>query len=367
MSGGRYAPWKTPERTCAKRASWPPDDRALWEAALAPADLLDPDDTKGLRNHHSSRSNQKTEQGYGRWITHLHYHDPEALNLAPEARITSERVKSYLSRLQELGNSTQTCLSRLQDLHDMAKIFSSQSDWQFLAHIASKVRARHRPARSKAHLRLSDELLDLGYSLMEQAPREGTQRKSAILFRDGLVIAFQALFANRRRNLAAISIGKNLIAVDDTYRLRFEEHETKSGQFLEFDCPYELGNAITHYLETVRPFLADLTGRWSKPIGQAFWVSSNASPMTEMALYDVVRKRTRAAFGEALSIHLCRDAAATTLAIADPENVRVATSLLGHRDVQTTERYYQQATTHIAHREFVATLFQGGGSDEQAS
>jgi integrase/recombinase XerD len=363
MSGGRYAPWKTPERACAKRASWPPDDLALWEAALAPADLLDPDDTKGLRNRHSSRSNQKIEQGYGRWITHLQYHDPGALNLDPAARITSKRVKSYLGRLQELGNSTQTCLSRLQDLHDMAKIFSSQSDWQFLAHFASKVRARHRPARSKAHLRLSDELLDLGYSLMEQAPRESTQRKSAILFRDGLIIAFQALFASRRRNLAAITISKNLIAVGDPYHLRFDEYETKTGQYLEFECPVELSLVIDVYLTTYRPALTQLRGRWAKPVGDALWVSSDASPMTEMALYDVVRKRTRAAFGQPMSIHLCRDAAATTLAIADPENVRVASSLLGHRNLATTERYYQQANKQIAHHEFIATLFPKGGSD----
>jgi integrase len=57
-----------------------------------------------------------------------------------------------------------------------------------------------------------------------------------------------------------------------------------------------------------------------------------------------------------MSIHAFRYAAPTTLAIADPENVRVAAPLLGHRTFSTTETYYQQAQTLEAHRQFVATI-----------
>lgn len=365
MSGGRYAPWKTPERACAKPDTWPAPDRVLWQRALEPADLLDPDGSNGARFSFSVRSNQKIEQGYGRWLTHLEHHDPEALTLAPADRITSERVKAFVERLLDLGNSTQTCLSRLQDLHDMAKVLGSHKDWRFLGRVASRLRSQHRPARSKVHLQLSDELLDLGFALMDEAASQTTIRKAAIVYRDGLIIAIQALFANRRRNLASVQIGKNLIVTGDTYLLRFEEGETKTGQFLEFECPAELTSAIDAYLTIHRPYLAELTGRWSKPIGDAFWISSDGSPMTEVAVYDVVRKRTKAAFGKAMSIHLFRDAAATTLAIADPENVRVAARLLGHRNLATTERYYQQANQQIAHREFVATLFATGGRDDK--
>jgi integrase len=47
----------------------------------------------------------------------------------------------------------------------------------------------------------------------------------------------------------------------------------------------------------------------------------------------------------------------TTLAIADPEHVRVAAPLLGHRTFATTEKYYQQATAMQAHRTYVAVVF----------
>jgi integrase len=54
---------------------------------------------------------------------------------------------------------------------------------------------------------------------------------------------------------------------------------------------------------------------------------------------------------------LFRDAAATTLAIADPAHVRVAAPLLGHRTFTTTERHYQQAQAFDAHRAYIDALF----------
>ena len=59
-----------------------------------------------------------------------------------------------------------------------------------------------------------------------------------------------------------------------------------------------------------------------------------------MAIYDRIRARTKDKFGVAMNPHLFRDAAATTVAIADPANVRLAAPLLGHRTFTTTEKYY---------------------------
>ena len=75
-----------------------------------------------------------------------------------------------------------------------------------------------------------------------------------------------------------------------------------------------------------------------------------------MALYDRIRARTKDGFGKAMSIHSFRYAAPTTLAITDPENVRIAAPLLGHRTFSTTETYYQQAQTLEAHREYVKAI-----------
>jgi site-specific recombinase XerD len=62
--------------------------------------------------------------------------------------------------------------------------------------------------------------------------------------------------------------------------------------------------------------------------------------------------RTREGLGKDVNPHLFRDAAATLLAIADPVHVRLATPLLGHRNLSTTEAHYQQAQSLSAHRKF---------------
>jgi integrase/recombinase XerD len=79
---------------------------------------------------------------------------------------------------------------------------------------------------------------------------------------------------------------------------------------------------------------------WSRAFGRDRGIGRSEQPTEEGS-------------GEAVSLRIFRDAAATTLAIEDPQHVRLATPLLGHRHSGTTERHYQQAQALEAHREFV--------------
>jgi hypothetical protein len=120
---------------------------------------------------------------------------------------------------------------------------------------------------------------------------------------------------------------QNLIGVADSWLIALDAGETKTHATLEIMWPDALLDPLTIYLAVHRPLLSSIPGRWSKPIGNALWVSSDGSPMTEMAIYDRIRKHTAEAFGAAINPHLFRDAAATTLAIEDPAHVRVAAPL----------------------------------------
>jgi integrase/recombinase XerD len=56
------------------------------------------------------------------------------------------------------------------------------------------------------------------------------------------------------------------------------------------------------------------------------------------------------AFGRPINPHLFRDSAATSIAIDDPEHVRIASCLLGHSSA-TTEKYYNHAcSVEASHR-----------------
>jgi integrase/recombinase XerD len=69
-------------------------------------------------------------------------------------------------------------------------------------------------------------------------------------------------------------------------------------------------------------------------------------------VYETIVGRTGTAFGQPVNPHLFRDCAATSIAIEDPEHVRIASQILGHRSTATTERYYNQARIVDAARRY---------------
>ena len=353
MSGGRYGRGKAPERQCLKVEDWPAEDRSTWLAACSPGSLLD--DDFGVRSAHARISNAKDAKGYGRWLTHLAFHDAPALELTPGERITGQRVTRYVQRLEEMGLSSQTILDRLQELGAVAKVMRPDGDWRLINRIAAKIRARHKPARDKTYRVLSHQLVDLGLTLMSSAG-ENMSTENAIQYRDGLIIGLLALVPLRRRNLTALALGSTLTEIGNRFIISFAEGETKTGSPLELLLPEALIGPLRVYLEKWRPLLCARTGRWTAPAGAALWISKDGSPMTQMAIYDRVKARTQTAFGTAVNPHAFRHAAATTQAIADPANVRIAAPLLGHRTFNTTERYYQQAEGYIAQRTFLDTI-----------
>lgn len=355
MSGGPYGRGKAPERACLTVCDWPPADRELWEAALRPEDPFDL--ATGARARYRDRSNRKVEQGFGRFLTYLRVVERLELGSSATSLITPGLVRAYTAHLEELGNSTQTLLCRLKELYEAGKVLAPDSDWSFITGIESRVRARNVPARDKrAALAPSDELLDLGLALMDGAESESTRRLQAIAYRDGLLIAFLALRPLRRSNVAALEIGGSLVKAGDLWIIAFEPNATKTHAPLTFPFPDILIERLETYLTRWRPILCKLRSRWASEIGQRLWVSCHGSPMTEMAVYDTIRKRTALAFGTAMNPHLFRDAAATTWAVEDPEHVRAASALLGHRSLATTERHYQQAQSLSAHRRFAKAI-----------
>lgn len=337
--------------TCLRVEGWPEPDRARWQAACAPADILVGDG--GARAHHAAISNRKAERGYGRFLAWLADAEPATLALAPEDRITPGRLHAYVRALQASGNGTRTILARLQELGEVGR--ETGMDCSLLPDIAARVRARHRAVRGKGHLRLSEELLALGQALLARAA--GLQGlEAAVLHRDGLLVALLALVPLRRRNLAALAIGRQVVRQGAGWHIAIPAGETKTRAPIELPWPGILAEPLEAWLALHRPLLCARCGRWARPLEDALWVSSDGSPMTQMAIYDRIRLHTRAAFGKAINPHLFRDAAATTLALGDPARVRVAAAVLGHRSFATTERHYRQATGLQAHRAFVAVV-----------
>lgn len=355
MSGGPYGRGKAPERSCMKLADWPGQDRAQWRDALLPADPFD--DDGGSRSGHRPHSNRKVEVGYGRWLTFLENQCALDPTVHPADRITRERVTAYVRELDHLGNSTNTVVNRLQELGEMAKVLAPRGDWRFISRISAKVRGRpQEPSNKRSRMVGSDRLLSLGLKLMADADHEPTPRLAAMAHRDGLLIALLALLPLRRGNLARLAIGSTLIPDKNAWTILIPAEMSKNHGTLEYSWPEILLQQLKIYLDRHRPVLAAQIHRWTADTRNHLWVSAHGSPMTEVAIYDAIRRRTAEAFGTAINPHLFRDEAATALALHTPATVRSAAPLLGHRQLATTERYYQQAQTLEAQKAFAQMI-----------
>ncbi len=188
-----------------------------------------------------------------------------------------------------------------------------------------------------------NRLQALGEQLMTAAGQARTPRQRAIQLRDGLLIALLAARPLRRRNLVGLQLDRHLVRRGAAWWLQIPAAETKTRVPLEMSWPASLEPWLEVYLVDGRPVLCRQQGRWNRPGGAALWISGDGSAMTSDAVYDRIMRRTREAFGQGINPHLFRDCAATTLAMADPENIGTAASVLGHRSLLSTERFYNQA------------------------
>jgi integrase/recombinase XerD len=92
-------------------------------------------------------------------------------------------------------------------------------------------------------------LLALGYVLMNTvSPGPVFEVEDLLAYRDGLMIALLASRPLRRRNFAAIEIGRQLIRVGQGFHLVFDGSETKSGQPIETGVPAHLVAPVEHLL-----------------------------------------------------------------------------------------------------------------------
>ena len=162
----------------------------------------------------------------------------------------------------------------------------------------------------------------------------------------------------RRRNFARIEIGRHLVRQGDAYWLRFDGNETKTGEPIEVPFPDALVPQLERYLLEYRPFLLQRDTRRKRRCDpsadrdRVLWISVTGSAMTEIGIYFCISKLTRARFGHVIGPHLVRDAAATSIAIEDPEHVHVTKSILGHTTLRTSERYYVHAQSLEASRRY---------------
>jgi integrase/recombinase XerD len=325
-------------------ANWPADDRSRFQDAVRERDRFD-EGPPGARLSPSTRRNR--QQGYGRFLRFLTDTHPDLLALPPEARINRELVVQYV--WWRRGHCSEISVAAdLFNLHGMLQLFCPSSDWKWLLGIAKRIAAAAPRQSPKHHLVTSEQLYALGIELMEgaaaDAAAEGLNEAHARQYRDGLLIALLALTILRRRSVAAVRVGRELVKVGDLWHLAIAASDTKNRRPLDFVLLEELSGHIDRYLGRFRDHIPGAHRH------DGLWPSKEGRPMCADVIYKTIRKRTKKAFGFPIKMHRFRHAAMALWSIRDPENLCGVKDLFGHASFAMTEQYRPMAQSRLAGR-----------------
>ena len=354
---------------------WPKADRAAWDVALRPADFLD----GGGGGAGWRPASQRSARGaYARWLGRLAATGVDLDSEMPAARFTPERIRVYLDFLATTCASV-TRASYLGVLCMAVRKMFPDHDWRWLQTIQHRSRRLSSPSRGKAQrLVPANELVQLGLDLIDRAGEvlasppaacTGRNRTAAARdHRDGLIIALLATRPLRVGNMLGIEIGTHLRQANGRVTLHFSAAETKHGRALNTVWPDILKPALARYLNQVRSLLIAAhaprnTRHPSRPPGNSLWLGQGGTPLTAGGLQKALKRHTEPRFGHIVNAHLFRDCMATTLANGDPDHVRDAAQLLGHRSLRVTELNYIVADSRPAldqHYDLIATTLSEG-------
>ena len=336
----------TRQRLCLSPSEWPAPDREFWAHASQPGGLFTPSTPAASWR---PRTIQTVAEGYGYALAWLDRRGHLEVDCPPEARWSADRLCQYIEDMRARKLSPATVHNRVLALERALAVLAPASDRSMLRVAIKNLNMRSDGSRKRNRLQDPARLVDLGFTLMRDAENSThkSARKNASMYRDGLQIALLASRALRKANFISLRIGTHLVRQMDAWWLIFKSHETKTSQPIEVPFPEQLVPALLRYLGYWRPLLAGK--RYS---GDRLWLSYRFQPQVDHSFQLQLVDRTKKNFGKSINPHLFRDCLATSIAIHDPQNVRMAATILGHRSFATTERHYNLACTLEAGRSY---------------
>jgi integrase len=316
-------------------AQWPSADRLLWETAINGDDPFG--DAAGVRL--SRETLYRYQSVWGRSLGFLAVDEPTALDIAPSERLAPDRIRRLIAHLAQT-QAPRSVAQEVDALYQVARMMMPEQDWTWLRAVKTRLLQMAPRRTRRGPVITSIQLLDLGLELMEESKRATDtpfSRRQAFLYRDGLIIALLAFIPLRRKNLAGLKIGRHLVRQGDHWFVIISREETKTGTPIEFPIPELLTPYLATYLDVVRPRMNPL------PNCDAPWVNSKRRALSATSITFIIGQHSASRMGIRVTPHDARDAAATTWAVAAPDQIGIARDLLAHRDLRTTIKHYNRA------------------------
>jgi hypothetical protein len=298
---------RPPAQKALPLTDWPQADRKAWIAAQERADVLD---DGGMVSHLSPCTLEDLTRRYAYFLDFL----TEEAKLNPHgpaaASVTEENIMLYVRYLEPLVSPV-TLAQSLYKVSRVAACLAPKQDWRWLKRVARRLDLRAKPRDKRHEVVEIKALFELGVKLMNEAEKADNLAplRRALLYRDGLIIALRAADPLRRANIAALEIGKTLVKDGKTWSLEIPAEETKERRLHLALLPDWCTSCIDRYVHRYRPLFpnAETTSR--------LWLGRSGRPLGESGLYHLVCRRTRAAFGKRINLHLFRSCLITSTAV----------------------------------------------------
>jgi hypothetical protein len=195
------------------------------------------------------------------------------------------------------------------------------------------------------------EVVSLPNLLMQQAraAKDHAPIKAAISAQLAVAVAILTFAPIRLHNLISIELGQNLIkpgGLNTPYWLVFPLYDVKNRVDLNFQFDQALTDLIDEYVHEFRPaLLRGANASWLFP-------GEGGQPKTGLMFSKQITVRIQKAMGVRITTHQFRHAAAAIYLKHRPGDYETVRRLLGHRDVQTTIRFYCGLETMAATKQF---------------
>lgn len=267
--------------------------------------------------------------------------------------ITPEVLGVYVDDMRVAGLSSRTMATRVDGVRAVLTALSPGTATAWLMRGINTLRAEPSDRRrTQARMQHTARIVELGRSLMKQAVEEAgaTPHQRAVLYRDGLIIAFMALAVPRLDTVSVMRLGQHLLHQKDGYRIAWSAREMKEERPHEAKLGPELSALLQRYLNEFRPVLAAQARPTRADPTTAVWVNKRGGPLSSRGIYNLIVERTAAAFDESMFPHVFRHSAATTLVLERPDLIRLVTPLLQHRDSSSRELYVLADHVEAGHR-----------------
>lgn len=253
--------------------SWPPADRAAWDRLFVDGGLFQ---ATGRGCGWSPATVDKFRYSHARWLAYLEAEYPTALELPPHDRLSRELVGDCLNALASQGLKSGSITSFLDGLVQLHAAFDPDLTPPWLRRHVRTLMADAYAKSARPDYRITIDVIwheTLVALKALEASADQTVR-SAITYRDRLMLALLAFTLLRRKNLAQLQLDRDLTRTEEGWILKVEAHTVKNHREIGRLLPTTLGRYLDVYLKRVRPRL--LRGKTvGRPLDQQYrWDAS---------------------------------------------------------------------------------------------